>query len=105
MEFGALQCIPRNPDCEQCVFATKCAALQNNTVHSLPVRRKKSKVRKRYFNYFVVHSGQDSLAIQQRLEDDIWYKLRSEEHTSELQSRVHLVCRLLLVKKYILTFS
>src|SRR5439155_12319099 len=26
-------------------------------------------------------------------------KLRSEEHTSELQSRGHLVCRLLLVKK------
>src|SRR3989442_7752748 len=25
--------------------------------------------------------------------------LRSEEHTSELQSRPHLVCRLLLVKK------
>src|SRR2546422_1605729 len=25
---------------------------------------------------------------------------RSEEHTSELQSRLHLVCRLLLVKKY-----
>src|SRR5690625_6220618 len=27
--------------------------------------------------------------------------LRSEEHTSELQSRGHLVCRLLLEKKYI----
>src|SRR2546429_930670 len=27
---------------------------------------------------------------------DIW---RSEEHTSELQSRLNLVCRLLLVKK------
>src|SRR5690625_6400002 len=27
------------------------------------------------------------------------YKLRSEEHTSELQSRCHLVCRLLLEKK------
>src|SRR5437870_9829731 len=26
--------------------------------------------------------------------------LRSEEHTSELQSRGHLVCRLLLEKKY-----
>src|SRR2546422_8123281 len=26
-------------------------------------------------------------------------KLRSEEHTSELQSRLHLVCRLLLEKK------
>src|SRR2546422_3517217 len=27
------------------------------------------------------------------------HKLRSEEHTSELQSRLHLVCRLLLEKK------
>src|SRR2546429_2355736 len=30
---------------------------------------------------------------------------RSEEHTSELQSRLHLVCRLLLEKKKILRFS
>src|SRR5256884_2113974 len=28
-----------------------------------------------------------------------WLTLRSEEHTSELQSRLHLVCRLLLEKK------
>src|SRR2546422_2273657 len=27
------------------------------------------------------------------------HSLRSEEHTSELQSRLHLVCRLLLEKK------
>src|SRR5690348_18159432 len=28
-----------------------------------------------------------------------WYDTRSEEHTSELQSPVHFVCRLLLEKK------
>src|SRR5256884_3586964 len=28
-----------------------------------------------------------------------WNENRSEEHTSELQSRLHLVCRLLLEKK------
>src|SRR5690554_7760515 len=28
-----------------------------------------------------------------------YYRIRSEEHTSELQSRPHLVCRLLLEKK------
>src|SRR5256884_3396080 len=40
------------------------------------------------------------------IEDDIYGELafapsrpRSEEHTSELQSRLHLVCRLLLEKK------
>src|SRR2546422_6523157 len=31
--------------------------------------------------------------------DGAVHELRSEEHTSELQSRLHLVCRLLLEKK------
>src|SRR5687768_18243773 len=31
--------------------------------------------------------------------DNISFAKRSEEHTSELQSRLHLVCRLLLEKK------
>src|SRR2546422_7853735 len=35
-------------------------------------------------------------ALAQALRDA---RLRSEEHTSELQSRLHLVCRLLLEKK------
>src|SRR2546429_5780080 len=40
-------------------------------------------------------AGQGGRAFdQQRLRRD-----RSEEHTSELQSRLHLVCRLLLEKK------
>src|SRR3712207_8861598 len=33
------------------------------------------------------------------LRDDVQPQLRSEEHTSELQSRQYLVCRLLLEKK------
>src|SRR5690625_6366013 len=34
-----------------------------------------------------------------RIQDGRILELRSEEHTSELQSRGHLVCRLLLEKK------
>src|SRR5690625_6847163 len=41
------------------------------------------------------NAGQHSVA---RLDDDSLPE-RSEEHTSELQSRGHLVCRLLLEKK------
>src|SRR5687768_17920957 len=33
------------------------------------------------------------------------YNKRSEEHTSELQSRLHLVCRLLLEKKKSITYK
>src|SRR5438309_10341088 len=38
----------------------------------------------------------DTHRERQRVHDEV---LRSEEHTSELQSQFHLVCRLLLEKK------
>src|SRR2546422_8173198 len=37
--------------------------------------------------------------LGQHAREDPRRRTRSEEHTSELQSRVHLVCRLLLEKK------
>src|SRR2546422_2713573 len=48
----------------------------------------------------VYRSGTDHDPIESgpRLASEIDYE-RSEEHTSELQSRLHLVCRLLLEKK------
>src|SRR6266550_9264895 len=41
-----------------------------------------------------VPNGLENSSLASRLVDE-----RSEEHTSELQSRLHLVCRLLLEKK------
>src|SRR2546422_6785076 len=38
-------------------------------------------------------------AVQARAPGGLGARRRSEEHTSELQSRLHLVCRLLLEKK------
>jgi A/G-specific adenine glycosylase len=32
MEFGALQCVPKNPNCTTCIFNSKCAALQTGRV-------------------------------------------------------------------------
>src|SRR5687768_14154725 len=40
---------------------------------------------------YLLRQGQTGLSVA--------FDLRSEEHTSELQSRLHLVCRLLLEKK------
>src|SRR2546422_4930678 len=39
------------------------------------------------------------LADREKSADGLLTRGRSEEHTSELQSRLHLVCRLLLEKK------
>src|SRR3989449_4097015 len=46
--------------------------------------------------------GEDPVARMRQLHkerDPFYREARSEEHTSELQSRLHLVCRLLLEKK------
>src|SRR2546422_6014658 len=44
-------------------------------------------------------SGLDGVAYGTVEAAEIEFLRRSEEHTSELQSRLHLVCRLLLEKK------
>src|SRR5690554_7699258 len=47
----------------------------------------------------IISGGNIQDQIIEIKENDIFGFLRSEEHTSELQSRPHLVCRLLLEKK------
>src|SRR2546422_4101130 len=47
----------------------------------------------------VAGDGRGSYDVSSGIFDGRDSKRRSEEHTSELQSRLHLVCRLLLEKK------
>ena len=42
MEFGAMQCTPRNPDCDSCPLADSCVALATQRIHSLPVKAGKT---------------------------------------------------------------
>jgi A/G-specific adenine glycosylase len=75
MEFGALQCVPKSPNCGICVFNESCAALQKNKVDQLPVKSKKLKVRNRFFNYLVVNDEQGNTLIQKRTDKGIWHNL------------------------------
>ncbi|WP_348822522.1 A/G-specific adenine glycosylase [Flavobacterium aestuarii] len=75
MEFGALQCVPKNPDCAECVFNNSCTALQKGTVNQLPVKSKKLKVRNRYFNYIVAVDEVENTIIQKRTAKGIWHNL------------------------------
>lgn len=75
MEFGALQCVPKSPNCGICVFNESCAALQKNKVDQLPVKSKKIKIRNRYFNYLVVADENDNTIIQKRTDKGIWHNL------------------------------
>lgn len=75
MEFGALQCVPKSPDCSICIFNTSCAALQKKKVDQLPLNSKKLKVRNRFFNYLVVSDENENTIISKRTEKGIWHNL------------------------------
>ena len=75
MEFGALQCVPKSPNCGICVFNESCAALQKKKVDQLPIKSKKIKIRNRYFNYLVVADENDNTIIQKRTDKGIWHNL------------------------------
>lgn len=71
MEFGATYCTPANPGCMFCLFHYDCEANAKGKQAVLPVKSKKVKVKKRYFDYFVIE--QDSkLLMAKRGPKDIW---------------------------------
>lgn len=74
MDFGSLVCKPRKPLCLQCPLSACCVALKEGAVESLPVKAKKTGVRKRYFNYLVI-GYRNRWYIRQRQEKDIWRHL------------------------------
>ncbi len=74
MEFGSLQCKPKNPDCSICPLLPACHAYQNGCVNELPVKIKSKKVRERYFNYLLAMRD-DRLLVHKRGPNDIWQNL------------------------------
>ena len=74
MEFGALQCVPRNPDCASCPLSHKCVALAQDRVGKLPAKLHKTKVEPRFLTYLYIHNG-EALLLHKRTANDIWQNL------------------------------
>lgn len=78
MEFGALYCKPKNPDCKSCIFFFDCEAARSNTVEKLPVKRAKITIRNRYFYYLLCETNtknSPAYYLKQRDKKDIWKHL------------------------------
>lgn len=88
LDFGALQCVPRSPNCITCPFNHICYAYRNNLVGQLPVKGKKIAVRERFLNYLIIRY-KNSTFIQRRAEGDIW-TLLYEFPLIETKQKVHL---------------
>jgi A/G-specific adenine glycosylase len=74
MELGAIQCTPKNPKCEICPFKTHCVAFEKEQVTILPVKSLKTKIKERFFHYFIFIKNGKTI-IEQRTANDIWKNL------------------------------
>jgi A/G-specific adenine glycosylase len=71
MEFGAVQCKPKSPDCKICPVREGCCAYAENKVSQFPKKLKTIKIRDRFFNYLLVTDG-DKVLMNKRSDSDIW---------------------------------
>lgn len=71
MDFGALQCVPKSPDCGVCPFSCACVAHQEGRVEELPVKQGKQTVRPRYFTFIYIEAN-GRTAFWRRTPGDIW---------------------------------
>jgi A/G-specific adenine glycosylase len=74
MEFGAMHCTPTHPKCESCIFKAHCVACHTDRQALLPVKRKKIKIKQRFFHYLVIQYA-DKLYMKCRKDRDIWQGL------------------------------
>ncbi|MEN8776233.1 MAG: A/G-specific adenine glycosylase [Polaribacter sp.] len=75
MDFGAMHCKPQNPLCDTCPFANSCVALEKKLTKELPVKEKKIKITKRYFNFLVIKTDDHNTILKERKGKGIWQGL------------------------------
>lgn len=74
MDFGAIQCTPKNPSCNNCPIANTCQSLHNHTVDTLPVKLKKLTIKTRNLKFVYIRVNGE-IAIHRRPSGDIWQGL------------------------------
>jgi len=96
MDFGAMQCKPKKPDCASCPLQADCVAFQQGKIGVLPVKLKKTKVRVRYLNYLILRPFDQTIVLQKRTGKGIWqnlYQFPLVETTREVRESSELLKR------------
>lgn len=71
MDFGAIQCTPRSPECGSCPLSDGCAAWRTNTVQQYPVKSRALKITERYLHYIYIQAEGETVLFR-REGKDIW---------------------------------
>lgn len=87
MDFGALVCKPKKPECSNCSLQEDCIAYRDDMVSSIPLKVKKVKKTNRTFNYVVI-SYEGQFLIGKRTKSDIWKHLYDFPILDELDKKL-----------------
>lgn len=95
MEFGALLCTAKSPNCEACPLNHECYAHKHHLQEELPFKAKKLKQKNRYFHYLVLEH-QNKIALEQRTGKGIWenlyqFPLVEEEQAEQYKKMKNIV--------------
>jgi A/G-specific adenine glycosylase len=71
MEFGAIQCSPNNPKCDQCPLDFMCEAKAKNSVKQLPVKIGRTKITEKYFVFQIIQN-EGNVLLEKRVDSGIW---------------------------------
>lgn len=93
MDFGATHCVPKQPNCANCLMNKDCQAYLTNKVSELPIKSKKLVRKERFFTYLVI-TNKDNILLQKRVDKDIWREL----YQFVLIERRHLLSKEQLLK-------
>ena len=72
MDFGAMQCVPQNPDCHSCPLSMLCAAHASGRVHAFPCKSKRLPIKERHFTYLYIIVANQAVLMHKRQDKDIW---------------------------------
>jgi len=74
MEFGALQCVPVAPRCEECPLASLCNANRTGRVEELPLKVRGKRPVDRWFYFYIITCNGETI-LEKRDDTDIWGSL------------------------------
>ena len=93
MEFGALVCTPKSPDCLSCVFSDNCFAFNNSLIHLLPKKSIKLKVSNRFIFFLIIKNENSVFFLKKK--SGIWsglYEFPSIEFSHEVSNNKFIDC-------------
>ena len=67
MDYGSSICLPRNPDCINCLIKSRCISYKKNLQNVIP-KKIKSKIqkRKKYSRAYILHNEENEILVRKR---------------------------------------